>query len=105
MEKQEKRVLTLDRYEHGVVINALNEMRNDLLEEERSTDIVDELLSNATAAPTKKVRCRATEERSADAGCPLPVRDSPRRVAWTSACPCRTRGLARNYCPVSCGDK
>ena len=26
MEKTEKRVLTLDRYEHGVVINALNEM-------------------------------------------------------------------------------
>ena len=29
MEKTEKRVLTLDRYEHGVVINALNEMRNE----------------------------------------------------------------------------
>ena len=26
MGKQEKRVLTLDRYEHGVVVNALNEM-------------------------------------------------------------------------------
>ena len=44
MERTEKRVLTLDRYEHGVVINALNEMRNDLLEEERPTDIVDEVL-------------------------------------------------------------
>ena len=32
MGKQERRVLTLDRYEHGVVVNALNEMRNDLLE-------------------------------------------------------------------------
>ena len=40
MERTEKRVLTLDRYEHGVVINALNEMRNDLLEEERPTDIL-----------------------------------------------------------------
>ena len=30
MGKQEKRVLTLDRYEHSVVVNALNEMRNDL---------------------------------------------------------------------------
>ena len=29
MGKQEKRVLTLDRYEHGVEINALNEMRHD----------------------------------------------------------------------------
>ena len=58
MEKQEKRVLTLDRYEHGVVINALNEMRNDLLEEERPTDIVDEVLLKALDAPRKKVRCK-----------------------------------------------
>ena len=56
MGKQEKRVLTLDRYEHGVVVNALNEMRNDLLEEERPTDIVDD-------APAKKVRRRSDEER------------------------------------------
>lgn len=63
MEKTEKRVLTLDRYEHGVVINALNEMRNDLLEEERPTDIVDEVLLKAIDAPTKKVRCRNNEAR------------------------------------------
>ena len=54
MEKEEKRVLTLDRYEHGVVVNALNE----LLEEQRSTDIVDEVLLKAIDAPTKKVKCR-----------------------------------------------
>lgn len=47
MEKTEKRVLTLDRYEHGVVINALNEMRNDLLEEERPTAISIRLLWEA----------------------------------------------------------
>ena len=58
MGKQEKRVLTLDKYEHGVVVNALNEMRNDLLEEQRSTDIVDEVLLKAIDAPTKKVKCR-----------------------------------------------
>ena len=57
MEKEEKRVLTLDRYEHGVVVNALNELRNDLLEEQRSTDIVDEVLLKAIDAPTKKVKC------------------------------------------------
>ena len=56
MGKQEKRVLTLDRYEHGVVVNALNEMRNDLLEEERPTDIVDEVLLKVIDAPAKKVR-------------------------------------------------
>lgn len=56
MGKEEKRVLTLDKYEHGVVVNALNEMRNDLLEEQRSTDIVDEVLLKAIDAPTKKVK-------------------------------------------------
>lgn len=54
MEKQEKRVLTLDRYEHGVVVNALNEMRNDLLEEERPTDIVDEVLLKVIDAPRRR---------------------------------------------------
>lgn len=58
MERTEKRVLTLDRYEHGVVINALNEMRNDLLEEERPTDIVDEVLLKVFDAPTKKEKRR-----------------------------------------------
>lgn len=58
MERTEKRVLTLDRYEHGVVINALNEMRNDLLEAERPTDIVDEVLLKVIDAPTKKEKRR-----------------------------------------------
>lgn len=58
MERTGKRVLTLDRYEHGVVINALNEMRNDLLEEERPTDIVDEVLLKVIDAPTKKEKRR-----------------------------------------------
>ena len=51
MGQQEKRVLTLDRYEHGVV------------EEERPTDIVDEVLLKVIDAPAKKVRCRSDEER------------------------------------------
>lgn len=58
MERTEKRVLTLDRYEHGVVINTLNEMRNDLLEEERPTDILDEVLLKVIDAPTKKEKRR-----------------------------------------------
>lgn len=63
MEKEDKRVLTLDKYEHGVVINALNEMRNDLIGKERPTDIVDEVLLKAIDAPTKKVRGKIREER------------------------------------------
>ena len=63
MEKKEKRILELDRYEHGVVINALNDMRNDLIEEERPTDIVDEVLLKTIDAPTKKVKCKSDEAR------------------------------------------
>ena len=63
MAKEEKRILALDKYEHGVVINALNEMRNDLIGEERSTDLVDEVLLKAIDAPTRKVRGKNREER------------------------------------------
>ena len=58
MAKEEKRVLTLNRYEHGVVINALNEMRNDLICKDHSTDIVDEVLLKTIDAPVKKYRSR-----------------------------------------------
>lgn len=44
-------------------VYALNEMRNDLLEEERPTDIVDEVLLKVIDAPAKKVRCRNDEAR------------------------------------------
>lgn len=63
MEKGEKRILELNRYEHGVVVNALNEMRNDLIEEKRPTDIVDEVLLKAIDAPTRKARGKLREER------------------------------------------
>ena len=63
MGKEEKRIVALDQYEHGVVINALNDMRNDLIEDDRPTDIVDEILLNTIDAPTKKVRCKHNEAR------------------------------------------
>lgn len=63
MEKGEKRILELDRYEHGMVINALNEMRNDLIGEKRPTDIVDEVLLKAIDAPARKARGILREER------------------------------------------
>lgn len=62
MEKEEKRVLTLDKYEHGIIIHALNDMRNDLLEEERPTDAVDEVLLKTIDAPARKARCKANYE-------------------------------------------
>ena len=58
MGKEEKRILTLDQHQHGVVINAINDKRNDLIKEHRPTDIVDEVLLKAIDAPAKKVRAK-----------------------------------------------
>lgn len=60
--KDEERVLTLDGYEYGLVVNALNELRNDLIEEHRPTDAVDELLLKTIDAPTKKQNKRKLDE-------------------------------------------
>ena len=54
MEKQDMRVLTLDPYQHGVVINALNNLRNDLIEDKRPTDIVDEVLIKTVDAQAER---------------------------------------------------
>ena len=60
--KEEKRVITLDGYEHGVMVNALNELRNDLIEEQRPTDAVDDLLLKTIDAPTNKQKRRSHDE-------------------------------------------
>ena len=58
MGREERRVLSLDQYQHGVIVNVLNDKRNDLIKEKRPTDIVDEVLLKALDAPRKKVRCK-----------------------------------------------
>lgn len=63
MEQEEKRVIALNSYEHGVVINALNELRNGLIREERPTDVVDELLLKTIDAPTRRTRRNRDEAR------------------------------------------
>jgi hypothetical protein len=49
--KERKRVLVLDRYEYGVLVNALNNMRNSLIWENHSTDYVDDILLKVIDAP------------------------------------------------------
>ena len=61
--KEERRVLTLDNYDHGMVITALNDKRNVMLKEKRLTDIVDDVLLKVIDAPSKKVRIRDDEAR------------------------------------------
>ena len=52
--KEIKRMITLDHVEYGVLVNALNQMRNSLIRQKRSTDAVDDLLLKTIDAPTEK---------------------------------------------------
>jgi len=53
----EKKVcLELDEYEQNIVFNALNEMRTNLIEEQRPTDAVDDLLVKTYEAKEKRFR-------------------------------------------------
>lgn len=54
MPDDEKRILEMDYHEHGVVLNALNDYRNDKLAEGMTTDIIDEVLLKTIDAPTKR---------------------------------------------------
>ena len=51
-----KTVVLLDQYERNILINALNEFRNNLLQEQRSTDAVDELMIKIHDARQKRLR-------------------------------------------------
>ncbi len=48
------KVLELDKYELGIIINALNEFRNKLIYEEKDSEAVDEVLLKVLEAPQKK---------------------------------------------------
>lgn len=53
---EEKRVIEVDDYQHGLIINSLNDKRNELVEQGRDTEFVDETLIEVMDAPTKKQR-------------------------------------------------
>jgi hypothetical protein len=61
--REERKILTLDNYDHGMVITALNDKRNLMLKEKKSTDVVDDVLLKVIDAPSKKVRVRDDEAR------------------------------------------
>lgn len=52
--KEEIKVLELDKYELGILINALNEFRNKMIKEGKDTEYVDEVLLRAIDAHLKK---------------------------------------------------
>lgn len=59
----EKRVLTVDDFEHNLMLNGINEYRNMLLEQKLPTDGVDDLLLKVLDAPLQKRRRFEREDR------------------------------------------
>jgi len=51
---EEKRILKLDRYDYKILINALNEFRTKLINENVECGIVDDLLIRVIDAPVEK---------------------------------------------------
>lgn len=58
----EKRIITLDDYEQRLMVNGLNDFRNDLLKADKPTEDLDELLMKVIEAPTKKEHRRLCRE-------------------------------------------
>ena len=57
---EEKHVI-VDDYQHGLIINSLNNKRNELVEQGRDTEFVDGTLIEVMDAPTKKQRKKYRE--------------------------------------------
>ena len=54
--RERQHFVALDEYEHGILIDSLNEKRKDLMNEGKTTDAVDELIVKVGHAPQKKFK-------------------------------------------------
>ena len=54
--RERQHFVALDEYEHGILIDSLNEKRKDLMNEGKTTDAVDELIVKVGPAPQKKFK-------------------------------------------------
>ena len=58
----EKKIITVDDFDHRLMVNGLNNFRNDLIKEDKPTEDVDELIVKVIDAPTKKEKKKADRE-------------------------------------------
>lgn len=59
---EDKRIISVDGYEHRVMVAGLNNFRNNLLADGKPTEDVDDLLLKVIDAPTKKEKRKADRE-------------------------------------------
>jgi hypothetical protein len=60
--RSDKRVIALDDFQHNLLVNGMNEFRNELLAEDKPTEDVDRLLLLIIDAPTMRERRRANRD-------------------------------------------
>lgn len=58
----DKKVITVDDFDHRLMVNGLNNFRNNLIKEDKPTEDVDELILKVIDAPTKKEKKKADRE-------------------------------------------
>ncbi|MGI5848512.1 MAG: hypothetical protein ACOX8Q_00340 [Christensenellales bacterium] len=56
--KEEQKMITLDEYEEGAVIEGLNKVRTEQLEKDGKADFVSDLMLKILHTPQKKVKVR-----------------------------------------------
>ena len=59
----EKRVIEVDEYQHGLILHSLNDKRNELVEQGKDTEFVDDTLIEVMDAPMKREKKRHRDER------------------------------------------
>ena len=57
-----KRIMTMDDFEHRLLVGCINKARTEYMEEGKPTEAINELLIKAIEAPTKKERRKADRE-------------------------------------------
>ena len=56
--RERQHFVALDEYEHGILIDSLNEKRKDLMSEGKTTDAVDELIVKVERDKDKRREAR-----------------------------------------------
>ena len=57
-----KRIMTMDDFEHRLLVGCINKARTEYMEEGKPTEDINELLIKAIEAPNKKEKRKADRE-------------------------------------------
>lgn len=61
--KDENRTLTLDYFDHRLIVRALNDLRTDQVQQKKPTEDIDDLMLRVIDAPKTKHRKRRRDAR------------------------------------------